>query len=153
MKDFQASAAYLLQECFEGRPEGQDYTWFVEGKKGILNGLEEIDAAQASIRPSDRCSSIAAHAYHILYALRGANAQRGGPEPEGTWEDSWKKQEATPEEWEQLKSDIRAEYQSLVEWFRTNQTWDQDGMIVGALAMVPHMSFHLGAIRQILKVI
>lgn len=96
---------HLFRECFEGRPEGQEYTWFVEGREGIFDALESIGAETASINPSLECASIAAHAFHIRYALRGANAYLGGPEQEGDWESSWAKQEVVEEEWVELKRD------------------------------------------------
>ncbi len=151
--DFHAAASYLFRECFEGRQPGKDYTWFVEGKEGIFHGLGQVDSARASIRPTDRSSSVAGHAYHILYALRGANAQRGGQMPEGTWEDSWKKQEATPEEWKQVQADIRAEYDSFIAWYTANEEWSIDGIVIGSLALLPHMAFHCGAIQQLVRIV
>lgn len=151
MSDFQSAAAYLLRECFEGRPDGQTYTWFVEGREAILPTLDALGAEEASIKPNEWTSSIAGHAFHILYALRGANAQRGGEEPEGTWEDSWKKQTASEAEWAEVRARIREEYSSLIKWFEENQDWSIEGIHVGALAMLPHMAFHLGAIQQIVR--
>ena len=99
------------------------------------------------------CLSIAAHAYHMLYALRGGNAGHGRPAPEGTWGDSWKKQEVTAHEWTELKANITAEYSEFLTWPEANTKWDNVRAQTGALAMLPHMAYHLGAIRQILKVI
>lgn len=147
--NLQVAAAYMLQECFEGRPDGQDYTWFVEGREAILPTLDQVDAGAASIKPNEATSSIAGHANHILYALRGANAHQGGEAPEGTWEDSWRKQAVTENEWNQLRSSIRAEYESVLNWYRTNRDWSDSGVAHGTVAMLPHMAFHLGAIQQI----
>jgi hypothetical protein len=152
MNEFQGAASYLFRECFEGRPEGRDYTWFVEGREAILPTLDTLTGERASIKANAATASIAGHAYHILYTLRGANAQRGGPEPEGTWEDSWKKQDANPEEWDQLRLQIRNEYESFINWYETNEEWSADDMILGCLALLPHMAFHLGAIQQIVRV-
>jgi hypothetical protein len=101
----EAKAAYLtlLRECFEGRAEGNDYTWFVEGKEGIFDALESTSAESASRKPTVACASIAAHVYHVRYALRGCNAYIGGPPVEGDWESSWAKQVVDDAEWQGVK--------------------------------------------------
>lgn len=151
--DFLGTILYLLRECFEGRPEGQDYTWFVEGKEGIFDALEVTSAEKASIKPSPTCASIAAHTYHIRYALRGANAYLGGPEQEGDWESSWTKQTVTQEEWDELKKDVRYQYDFFVNYFKGEPDFSDEGNLVGFTAQLPHMAFHLGAIRQIMKIV
>lgn len=150
-QNFRDAAALLFRECFEGVPAGKDYTWFVQGKEGILDALESTSASRASIKPSEHCASIAAHAYHILFALRGAGESIGMPGPEGTWESSWDKQTATPEEWEELINEIRSTYTQLLKWFESNEEWSDPEAVVGSLALLPHMAFHLGAIRQLMK--
>jgi len=150
---FQSAAVILLREAFEGVASGQNYTWFVQGKEGMLNALESVDATRASRKPSPDCASIAAHSYHILYTLRGANEAQGRPRPEGSWEDTWKVQTVTDEEWNELRAVIRSEYEVFIAWFESNQDWSVDEAAIGSLASLPHLSFHLGAIRQILKVV
>ena len=144
---------FLLRECFEGRPDGKDYTWFVEGKEGIFDALESTGAETASTKPSLECASIAAHTFHIRYALRGANAYLGGPAQEGDWESSWAKQEVSEEEWMELKNDVRYQYDYFLNYFETKPDINEPDHAVGFLAQLPHMAFHLGAIRQILKVV
>lgn len=150
---FHDAATYLLRECFEGIPEGKSGTWFVEGKEGLLNGLDSIDAERASVKPTDRCSSIAGHSYHILYTLRGANGWHGGQQPEGTWNDSWKKQDVTPAEWDALRAAIKSEYEKYTSWYAANEEWSKEDIVVGTLAILPHMAFHLGAVQQLLRIV
>lgn len=150
---FHDAAALLFRECFEGIQAGKNYTWFVQGKEGIFDALSSVSAEEASAKPSDRCATIAAHAFHILFALRNACSYIGMPEPEGTWESSWEKQTATQEEWDELTGQIRQHYQYFLDWFDTNTNWSDQETVVGALAQLPHMAFHLGAIRQLMKVV
>lgn len=153
--DAQLKSAIMLlfRECFEGRPEGQQYTWFVEGREGIFDALESTGADVASVKPSLECSSIAAHAFHIRYTLRGANAYLGGPPQEGDWESSWAKQEVDEEEWTELKRDIRYQYEFFVDACEKAGEFDDPDTAIGFAAQLPHMAFHLGAIRQIMKVV
>jgi len=150
---FHGAAVYLLREAFEGKPEGQDYTWFVEGKEGIFDALDIVDAARASVKPSDRCATIAAHAYHLLYLLRAANVCQGKPAPEGDWNSSWAKQTVTDAEWAELKSLIRDEYVSYRDWFAANRDWSVENAFVATLTVVPHVAFHLGALRQLVLIV
>jgi hypothetical protein len=151
--DIRPAFLILFRECFEGIPKGQQYTWFVEGKEGIFDALQSTTAERASVKPSAECSSIAGHAYHILYALQLGNSYIGGPKIEGTWESSWAKQEVTDEEWAQLAIDISAAYDFYVNWFETSFP-DREvapKMFAGPLGILPHMAYHLGAIRQLMK--
>ncbi|RYG48528.1 hypothetical protein EON79_04195 [bacterium] len=149
-QDFRDVAVVLLREAFEGRAEGNDYTWFVEGKEGIFDALASVDAETASRRPFPKSPSLAAHAYHVLYLLTWANNWHGGPEPEGDWEASWTKQKATPHEWASLREKIRTQYESFIAWFSTNQDWSPEQIRLSTLANLPHVAYHLGAMRQII---
>ncbi|MCW5943348.1 MAG: hypothetical protein KIS66_14040 [Fimbriimonadaceae bacterium] len=148
---FRKAFVQLFREAFEGRPHGQDYTWFVEGKEGIFDALDSLTAEAASRKPSERCASIAAHAYHIRFALQAARAEILGEELSGDWESSWLKQSVTPTEWALLIGDIRAAYAFLIGQMEANSDWSNPDMVIGALAQLPHMAFHLGAIRQLMK--
>lgn len=150
---FRDATVKLFREAFEGMAPGKDYTWFVQAKEGIFDALDSADAVTASVRPSPTCSSLAAHAYHLLFALRDANVCGGRPEPEGTWESSWDKQDVTPEEWEDLKADIREAYTFYRDWFAANEDWNRENGVVAILAPLPHVAYHLGAMRQILNVV
>jgi len=150
---FRDVAATLLREAFEGIPSGQNYTWFVQGKEGLFDALSAASAEEASRQPNPGCPSIAAHANHILYILRSANTSQGQAEPEGTWEDTWKVQAVTDSEWASLVERIRCEYESFLAWFRGNEDWSGEFAIFEGLAPLPHVAYHLGAIRQLLKVL
>ena len=89
----------------------------------------------------------------LLRVLRGANEAQGRPRPEGSWEDTWKIQAVTDDEWTELRSLIRSEYDLFIGWFESNQDWSSEDAYISTLASLPHLSFHLGAIRQILKVV
>lgn len=153
MTDFLPSIAELFRECFEGVAPGKDYTWFVQGKEGIFDALASVSAVQASQRPTPSCASIAAHAYHIRFALRSGNSQIRGFEVEGTWESSWEKQSVTDAEWSELASDIREEYDFFLGLLRSQPEIPGGDAVIGTLAQLPHMAYHLGAIRQLMKLV
>lgn len=147
---FQSAATLLFREAFEGIPPRQDYTWFVQGKEGLFDAFRTVDAERASRKLAPSSPSIAAHAYHILFTLRNANSYQGRPEPEGTWESSWEKQIATEAEWAELVQRIRDEYTLFLGWLESQTGWRDQTTVIGVLAQLPHMAYHLGAIRQLI---
>ena len=146
---FQSAAAVLLREAFEGIPQGQKYTWFVEKREGIFDALESLDAEAASRKPAPQLSSAAGHAYHMLYALRWANTPQGRPRPEGDWESTWARQSVSREEWADVQANIRSEYELFIAWFDSNTDWERENSEISALGSLPHLAYHLGALRQI----
>ncbi|MBX3117564.1 MAG: DinB family protein [Fimbriimonadaceae bacterium] len=149
--DFQQATTTLLRECFEGVPQSQDYSWFIQRNEALFDSFDSVTAEQASTHPAPDCSTIAAHTYHILFAMRWANNLQGGPEPVGTWETSWDKQSVNEAEWKELVATVRSECNSFVAWFEKNEDWSDEDNLIGALNVLPHMAYHLGAIRQLMK--
>lgn len=143
----------LFKETFEGIPPGETGTWFVQGKEGIFDALQNTSAEQASRKPSSGSNSIAAHVNHIRYALQLANSENaGGTKPEGDWESSWDVQQMNETEWAQADQDVRREYEIFMKWLRINPDWHDEETNIYSLSLLPHMAYHLGAIRQLMKV-
>lgn len=150
---FHLASVQLLREAFEGIPEGASGTWFVQGREGILNSLAELDAQQASYCVNDQIKSIGAHARHLAYILNWGNTCHGEQAPTGSWEDTWLQTTFGDSEWEALKKDISDRYARFLEWYTSNTDWSHEEGVVGVLAMLPHVAFHLGAIRQLMMVL
>lgn len=149
----QQAAVVLLRECFEGIPQGAQGTWFVQGKEGIFDAVDGLSAARASASPGPGLSSVASHVNHMVYILQGANALNGGREPLGSWEDTWTRQEYSDADWHGLVSSLREEYDKLMPFFASYSDWTAEDSAVGALALLPHLAYHLGAVRQLLKLV
>ena len=148
---FQKSFLTLFRECFEAIPPGQDYTWFVQGREGVFDALDSVDAAQASRKPSAECSSIGAHLNHLLFALESMIAQIHGQEVQGTWESSWAKQEFSENEWETLRHDLRMAYEKVLAWLNRLPEAPGELEMTGVMAILPCSAYHLGAVRQLMK--
>lgn len=115
-----------------------------------MESLAELDEQLASRKVNTELQSIAAHVVHCLFVLRLANAMFGRPSPEGTWEGTWSKQEVTAEEWQMLKSEFEFEAQLLMKNTDSDADWSQAEFATGTLVALPHLAFHLGAIRQLI---
>ena len=148
---FQAGLITLVKEAFFGIAPGKDGTWFVQGKEGIFDALATITAAQASAKPNPNSPTIAAHAFHVLFALQNGNSNVGRPSPEGTWESSWEKEGVTELEWATLADQIRDEYHFFFDFVSNNDDWTDVEAATGTLAQLAHMSYHLGAVRALMQ--
>lgn len=146
-----AAMATLLREAFEGRAEGASGTWFVEGREAILPTLDAVDAMVASHAPGHGLTSLAAHAYHLRYILHWCNTSEGDPNPEGDWESTWAKTVVTDAEWDALRAEIRDRYGRMLGWLERGGMLEGEEAEVMLLAPLPHVAYHLGAMRAILK--
>ena len=153
LKEFHDGVTLLLKECFEGMRAGANSTWFVQGKEGLFDALSLVNAEQASRPLGQGLPTIAGHAFHVRYALNWANVCHGEERPLGNWEASWNVQTVNDEEWKALVEDIHARYWRYLAFYEVNEDWTFDEAIVSTLAFLPHMAYHLGALRQLVKLV
>jgi len=144
----------LLEEIHVGPPNPK-MTWITTNApdSGILGTLGSISADIASRTPGRGLTTIAAHAAHLLFALRLAckgmrdpNAYKGVD-----WTADWRKPAVDEKSWEELKSGLRLAHEELLTALRGELPWGDDVFFKGMIAHVGHGAYHLGAIRQILR--
>jgi hypothetical protein len=147
--DFISNFFDLFKETFAGT--GGASSHFIDPKGGALfETLERITPELASKNPAG--SSIAAHCEHTRYYLKVLPEFMRDEHPKADWPGSWQKSQVTALEWEALRNALRSEYETVTQFLQGIQTWD-DEMIGGALSMLAHTAYHLGAIRQLAKVL
>jgi hypothetical protein len=120
------------------------------GDAGLLRSLDTLTARDASRVPAGGGSSVAAHVDHVRYGLSLMNRWAHGENPfeSADWSASWRKQNVSDDEWQQLRAELRAEAHKWLEVLREPREvhrMELNGM-VGSIA---HLAYHLGAIRQI----
>ena len=146
---FVGSLAYLLRETFEGSPEGQ-MSAFLDHGTGFFSTLRKVSAAQAS---QDVASmTIAAQTEHAKFYLdRLCEYLNGRTEPV-RWEDSWLIETVNDTEWDSLRDGVKKSYENALRCIAELDSWNemQTGMAIG---MIAHSAYHLGAIRQLAKII
>ncbi len=147
----------VLREACEGGKPGEG-TAFLDNTKadgsenhGLLAILETLTATQAS-DPTPLGLSVAGHAahtaYHLEVGVRWANGDRGPFD----WKGSFEPRAVDKVGWEELKARVRAAYEAVVHLAQTTQTWDADAA-GGLAASLAHVAYHLGAIRQTIKLL
>ncbi len=135
----------VLDETFIYRKK--PWTYFTDNKPdaGFLGLLEGLNAADAS-RPIAG-TSIVSHVHHVIFSLLESTAWIVGDHSHKDWNESWRVNTVTDEEWSKMLDHMRASFLALRNTIRDRGAADilTVGGTVGVLA---HMAFHLGAIRQ-----
>jgi hypothetical protein len=147
------SITSLFSEAYAG-PSDPSSTWFIdnEPESGILGVIAGVSAREASWS-SDKNhpgTSIAANVEHLRWSLANANHALQGNEYQGNWKESWNTVEIDEAGWEYLKSELKNEFDTLLEAI-TQQPDLPGAYLTGVMALIPHAAYHLGSIRQLIE--
>jgi hypothetical protein len=144
----------LLEEVYAGPPNPKA-TWITTNAadSGIIGTLDSILFDLASRPPGPGMNTIAAHAAHLLFSLRLACRAMKGENAYANvnWGESWRSPAVDEESWEELKNGLRSAHAELLVSLRGSLPWDDGDLLKGAISLVGHGAYHLGAIRQILR--
>ncbi len=146
--DHFTSALYtLLDETFDNV-----HGIFLDKGTSLFETLATISADEASIAVGGRCATLAAQVKHVAFYLDVLEkAVRTQQHERMDWGKIWRETSAvTPEEWEEIKSALRASYERVKALIADTNEWPSDYEITGAIAMIVHTAYHLGEIRQAL---
>ncbi len=147
----------ILAEAVEGGTPGQG-TAFLDGtaadgsgNNGLLATLDRLSAEQAS--QDIHGTSIAGHARHSAFHMEVmVRWERDGDRGPFDWKGSFHPAAVSDEEWDELRVRLRAAYDALCAFARTQREVEATGDVAGGLAgAVAHVAYHLGAIRQMHK--
>ncbi len=145
-EDFTNNVFALLKETFEGSPpEGSHY---LDREVGVLNTIEKISAQNASRLIGG--ATVAAHLEHSRFYLEILPEFMNGRTEKIDWNESWLVKTVDQAQWNLLKENVQHNYEKVAEMFQTIAVWD-DEKVCGAMAIVVHTAYHLGAMRQIMK--
>ena len=152
--DFGPVFQTLFSELTMGAPLPPGASYMLNlGDTGLLASLDGISAEQASVS-HDGGGSIAAHADHLRYGLALLNRwAHGEPNPwkSADWTESWRKTSVSIAEWAGLREQLRRESS---EWLKAlgasrELKHEEACWVIGS---IPHLAYHLGAMRQIARV-
>jgi hypothetical protein len=122
---------------------------FLDKGTSLFETLDALTAAQAS-RSTGRCATVAAHVAHVTFYFEVLERYMATGAVERTdWRAIWNTVgSVTPGEWDQLKRQLRDTSQRIRSMVRDRSSWEDEAGVGGALALVAHTAYHLGAIRQ-----
>jgi hypothetical protein len=137
----------ILDETFE-----QHHGIYLDKNTSLFQTLEEIDHVQASRPVGATCATIAAQVAHVTFYLEVLERYFvANDTSKADWGHIWRTVKAvTPDEWEQLKANLRQTYHRIIAELRDVSTWESDPHLASALAITVHTAYHLGEIRQAL---
>jgi hypothetical protein len=142
----------LFSELVDGANDSGGAFMLNSGDAGLLRSLDTLPATAAS-RAVDGGATIAAHAQHLRYGLSLMNrwaAEGGNPFADAKWEAAWTTSAVTEAEWEEIRSGLRDEARRWTQALSVERDIS-DIELTGMIASIPHLAYHLGAIRQIDK--
>ena len=142
----------LLDETFE-----QHHGIYLDKGASLFQTLNSISAEQASRAASATTATIAAHVKHVSFYLNVLNdyikGKEAGKVDKVDWKEIWRTtSKVTPDEWEGLKRDVKRSYYLVIDTLEDIEDWGEKG-IGGALAILSHSAYHLGAIRHAVAVL
>lgn len=139
----------LLEETFDN-VEGI----YLDGSTSLFETLDSISAEAASRPITPDGTTIASQAGHVgFYLLVMEDYMQGKWAEKIDWQGSWKPKTVTSDEWLALRNDLRETHTRLINLIRGFDDWNDERRLGGALGVLTHTAYHLGAIRQIIRVV
>jgi len=127
-------------------------TWVLDHGAGWAQTLADVSAAEASRPVAPGASTIAAHTAHAAYYLEGFVAIVENRHEKPDWPGSFRPAEVDEAEWARQRSRFHGVAERVGALLRGNPQWQRE-QVAGAMAQLAHLTYHLGAVRQMLRVV
>jgi hypothetical protein len=140
----------LLDETFDNI-----HGFYLDRNASLFETLANITADEASIPVGGKCGTLAAQVRHVAFHLEYVGKYFCDPNsPQADWSEIWRTvNRVSPEEWQSIQSELRTNYDRILNLFRTAPAWSSEDEIGIAIAVVVHTAYHLGEIRQALCIL
>jgi hypothetical protein len=137
----------VLEETFESH-----HGIYLDKGTSLLETLDQISAAEASIPVGSVCATIAAQVEHVIFFLEVLERYMTGEKVgEVDWGEIWSRVSGvTAAEWDALRTRLKATYEHISETLRNIENWNDNDAVGASMAIVVHTAYHLGEIRQAL---
>ena len=144
---FKGALLALLDETFE---HVQGY--YLDRGTSLFDTLASISAEEASISVGGKCATLAAQVKHVAFYLEVYLRSLDDPDFSGAdWGEIWRTvSRVTPDEWQAIQAELRANYERILNLIREASTWSGEDEIGEVMAVIVHSAYHLGEIRQAL---
>lgn len=143
----------LLDELVLGKTN--EFTWVIDREpgQGIIGTVEQLSAEDASFSLTEGGSTVAAHTEHVRWSLQFALQFFKGENPKPDWAESWRIKTVDEKQWKKLQVDLKNIYTTIRAAVEKREDWSDTRFMTGSLAILPHLAYHLGSIRQMVRVV
>ncbi len=150
VEHFKKALLILFEETFD-KVQGI----YLDKNTSLFETLATINAEEASIPVGGKCATLAAQVKHVAFYLDVIeNVYRDPDYPPVDWGEIWQTiNQVTPDEWQTIQEELRANYTSFRELVETTPDWKDEKKITLMIAAITHTAYHLGEIRQALCII
>jgi hypothetical protein len=148
-KDVKQSLFTLLTETFEGGKNAHG-TVYLDRNTGLFTTIDDLSAEQASSQVTSG-ATIAAHVQHTVFYLEVIERYMHGNQEKADWAASWRLQSVDDKAWDELKTRLRTTYRRISDFLQAQDDWDE--RLESGYDLVIHTAYHLGAIRQMIKLL
>ncbi len=139
----------LLEETFE-----TTHGIYLDKDTTLAHSLAGLTAEQASRSIVPSGTTISSQVDHVKFYLETLERYMRGEKLENVdWPGSWQRKSVTADEWESMKNELQVVYRRISDNLKKIEDWDDEKRLGGALGIVVHTAYHLGAIRQMLLVV
>lgn len=150
MEHFVQPVLDLLHEVYIGSNGGPTFIIDHAPGHGLITIVGSVSAKDASTPNIEGGTTIAAHTGHLKWSLDYALEFYKGEIPKRNWKDSWYAFTVNETEWRGLQKELQEAYKKIDEAIRQVKDWSNDNLVKGTFALVPHASYHLSAVKQLL---
>jgi hypothetical protein len=148
-KVFVGAVAFALRETFQGPPAGR-LSSYLDKDAGFFQTLESISSDQAS--RDFHGTTVAAQTEHSKFYLDLLCEYIEGRTERSNWEASWLIETVNETEWDALRKSVSDSYEKTLRCLASVDEWNEMRASM-AMGIVAHTAYHLGAIRQIAKLV
>lgn len=140
----------LFEETFEDPPTPGEGNAYLDAQTAWVQTLADVTAERASRPLVPGGTSIAGHVHHTAYYLELVARFLAGEDPATDWPGSWRTGTVDDATWTALKTRLMDAYARIDTDLRATERWDED-RIGDAMAALAHSAYHLGAVRQMVR--
>ena len=123
---------------------------YLDSGTSLFDTINKLSADEASRKVPNGKTTIAGHVDHARFYLRAIENFMLEKPGKVDWSESWQTTTVNAQEWEALKERLKAARDSIVAVMNEFDDWNNPKKLGGAMGIVAHTAFHLGAIRQMI---
>jgi hypothetical protein len=148
---FRRTYLFLFEEFVGDPPKGEGGNACLDTDTGWTQSLAAVDATAASQPVAPGGTTIASQTAHTAYYIELLEALARGEHPETDWPGSFAPATVDEAAWEQTRERLFGALGRFRSIFEATDFPPEH--LQGALGVLLHTAYHLGAVRQMLRVV